>query len=165
MHRIGRTGRSDNKGTSYTFFTPANGAKVDELVNILQESNQVRLRIRLLFQLTLIVAFFSSVCQPRAVRTQEVRRRQPRTRSRQLQLRHLQEGLVRRWQQIRRLERRRLRPIREWKWLQGLRRRWRQQRQPVQRQKAGGRGIETHLRQRPHTLQLSVRAGDDSTEP
>jgi ATP-dependent RNA helicase DDX5/DBP2 len=40
VHRIGRTGRSDNKGTSYTFFTQANGAKVDELVNILQESNQ-----------------------------------------------------------------------------------------------------------------------------
>lgn len=46
VHRIGRTGRSDNKGTSYTFFTQANGAKVDELVNILQESNQVRLRLR-----------------------------------------------------------------------------------------------------------------------
>lgn len=42
VHRIGRTGRSDNKGTSYTFFTQSNGAKVDELVNILQESNQVR---------------------------------------------------------------------------------------------------------------------------
>lgn len=42
VHRIGRTGRSNNKGTSYTFFTQANGAKVDELVNILNETNQVR---------------------------------------------------------------------------------------------------------------------------
>lgn len=41
VHRIGRTGRSNNKGTSYTFFTQANGAKVDELINILQETNQV----------------------------------------------------------------------------------------------------------------------------
>lgn len=41
VHRIGRTGRSNNKGTSYTFFTQSNGAKVDELVNILQETNQV----------------------------------------------------------------------------------------------------------------------------
>lgn len=42
VHRIGRTGRSNNKGTSYTFFTQNNGGKVDELVNILQETNQVR---------------------------------------------------------------------------------------------------------------------------
>jgi len=40
VHRIGRTGRSNNKGTSYTFFTQTNGGKVDELVNILQETNQ-----------------------------------------------------------------------------------------------------------------------------
>lgn len=43
VHRIGRTGRSNNKGTSYTFFTQGNGAKVDELVNILNETNQVRI--------------------------------------------------------------------------------------------------------------------------
>jgi ATP-dependent RNA helicase DDX5/DBP2 len=42
VHRIGRTGRSNNKGTSYTFFTQTNGGKVDELVNILNETNQVR---------------------------------------------------------------------------------------------------------------------------
>lgn len=40
VHRIGRTGRSNNKGTSYTFFTQANGAKVDELVAILTETKQ-----------------------------------------------------------------------------------------------------------------------------
>lgn len=40
VHRIGRTGRSNNKGTSYTFFTSNNGAKVDELVAILNETNQ-----------------------------------------------------------------------------------------------------------------------------
>jgi ATP-dependent RNA helicase DDX5/DBP2 len=36
----GRTGRSNNKGTSYTFFTPSNSGKVDELINILNETNQ-----------------------------------------------------------------------------------------------------------------------------
>lgn len=36
----GRTGRSNNKGTSYTFFTPSNAGKVDELINILNETNQ-----------------------------------------------------------------------------------------------------------------------------
>jgi ATP-dependent RNA helicase DDX5/DBP2 len=40
IHRIGRTGRSNNKGTSYTFFTPQNAQKVDELINILNETNQ-----------------------------------------------------------------------------------------------------------------------------
>lgn len=39
-YRIGRTGRSNNKGTSYTFFTASNGGKVDELINILNETNQ-----------------------------------------------------------------------------------------------------------------------------
>lgn len=38
--KLGRTGRSNNKGTSYTFFTPTNGGKVDELINILNETNQ-----------------------------------------------------------------------------------------------------------------------------
>lgn len=28
VHRIGRTGRSQNTGTAYTFFTPNNSAKV-----------------------------------------------------------------------------------------------------------------------------------------
>lgn len=41
VHRIGRTGRSNNKGTSYTFFTEENAGKVDELVNILNETDQV----------------------------------------------------------------------------------------------------------------------------
>jgi ATP-dependent RNA helicase DDX5/DBP2 len=40
VHRIGRTGRSNNKGTSYTFFTSNNAAKVDELIAILKETNQ-----------------------------------------------------------------------------------------------------------------------------
>ena len=44
VHRIGRTGRSNNKGTSYTFFTRDNAGngKADELIAILQESNQVK---------------------------------------------------------------------------------------------------------------------------
>ncbi|XP_001653950.2 ATP-dependent RNA helicase dbp2 [Aedes aegypti] len=40
IHRIGRTGRSTNKGTSYTFFTPANGAKAGDLIGVLREANQ-----------------------------------------------------------------------------------------------------------------------------
>ncbi|XP_058457474.1 uncharacterized protein LOC131434608 [Malaya genurostris] len=40
IHRIGRTGRSTNKGTAYTFFTPANSAKANDLINVLKEANQ-----------------------------------------------------------------------------------------------------------------------------
>lgn len=49
IHRIGRTGRSTNKGTSYTFFTPANGAKAGDLIGVLREANQVSLRGPALF--------------------------------------------------------------------------------------------------------------------
>lgn len=42
VHRIGRTGRSNKKGTSYTFVTPNNSAQVNDLIEILQESQQVR---------------------------------------------------------------------------------------------------------------------------
>lgn len=40
IHRIGRTGRSNHKGTSYTFFTPANGPKARDLIGVLKEANQ-----------------------------------------------------------------------------------------------------------------------------
>uniref|UniRef100_A0A182YQA1 RNA helicase n=1 Tax=Anopheles stephensi TaxID=30069 RepID=A0A182YQA1_ANOST len=40
VHRIGRTGRSTNKGTSYTFFTPANSSKAPDLISVLQDANQ-----------------------------------------------------------------------------------------------------------------------------
>uniref|UniRef100_A0A182Q872 RNA helicase n=1 Tax=Anopheles farauti TaxID=69004 RepID=A0A182Q872_9DIPT len=40
VHRIGRTGRSTNKGTSYTFFTPANSSKANDLISVLQDANQ-----------------------------------------------------------------------------------------------------------------------------
>ncbi|XP_058065221.1 uncharacterized protein LOC131214899 [Anopheles bellator] len=40
VHRIGRTGRSTNKGTSYTFFTPANASKASDLISVLQDANQ-----------------------------------------------------------------------------------------------------------------------------
>lgn len=40
MHRIGRTARSTNKGTAYTFFTPGNLKQARELVKVLQEANQ-----------------------------------------------------------------------------------------------------------------------------
>merc|ERR1719340_129517 len=41
IHRIGRTGRKVNKGTAYTLFTPGNGAKARDLVEVLQEAKQV----------------------------------------------------------------------------------------------------------------------------
>jgi len=41
VHRIGRTGRAENKGTSYTFFTPKNGNKAKDLIGLLKEANQV----------------------------------------------------------------------------------------------------------------------------
>jgi len=41
VHRIGRTGRSNKKGTAYTFFTRENGKHAKDLVNILTEAKQV----------------------------------------------------------------------------------------------------------------------------
>jgi len=41
IHRIGRTGRKGNKGTAYTLFTPKNGAKAKDLVDVLTEAKQV----------------------------------------------------------------------------------------------------------------------------
>merc|ERR1712106_403286 len=41
VHRIGRTGRADNKGTSYTFFTAKNGKQARDLIEVLKEANQV----------------------------------------------------------------------------------------------------------------------------
>lgn len=41
VHRIGRTGRSTNTGTAYTFFTPSNSRQASELVNVLREAKQV----------------------------------------------------------------------------------------------------------------------------
>lgn len=41
VHRIGRTGRSNNTGTAYTFFTPSNGNKAKDLIEVLREANQV----------------------------------------------------------------------------------------------------------------------------
>ncbi|XP_049874405.1 ATP-dependent RNA helicase p62 [Pectinophora gossypiella] len=41
IHRIGRTGRSQTKGTSYAFFTPSNSRQAKDLVSVLQEANQV----------------------------------------------------------------------------------------------------------------------------
>lgn len=68
VHRIGRTGRSNNKGTSYTFFTQSNGAKVDELVNILQETNQVRILLIDVNKQETYSYFPPAVRQPRTVR-------------------------------------------------------------------------------------------------
>ncbi|KAK6169055.1 hypothetical protein SNE40_020181 [Patella caerulea] len=40
VHRIGRTARSNNTGTAYTFFTPGNGKQVNDLIGVLREANQ-----------------------------------------------------------------------------------------------------------------------------
>lgn len=41
VHRIGRTGRCQQKGTAYTLFTNNNSAKANDLINVLREANQV----------------------------------------------------------------------------------------------------------------------------
>ena len=41
VHRIGRTGRSSNTGTAYTFFTPNNAKQANDLIAVLQEAKQV----------------------------------------------------------------------------------------------------------------------------
>ncbi|KAJ9577001.1 hypothetical protein L9F63_006438, partial [Diploptera punctata] len=40
IHRIGRTGRSQESGTSYAFFTPSNSKQANELISVLKEANQ-----------------------------------------------------------------------------------------------------------------------------
>lgn len=40
IHRIGRTGRSDTTGTSYTFFTDGNARQASDLVAVLREAKQ-----------------------------------------------------------------------------------------------------------------------------
>ncbi|KAF7649339.1 hypothetical protein LDENG_00143060 [Lucifuga dentata] len=40
IHRIGRTARSTNKGTAYTFFTPGNLRQARELIRLLEEARQ-----------------------------------------------------------------------------------------------------------------------------
>lgn len=40
VHRIGRTGRRDKKGTSYTFFTMANAKSAQDLIKVLEEAGQ-----------------------------------------------------------------------------------------------------------------------------
>uniref|UniRef100_A0A1I7YPP6 RNA helicase n=1 Tax=Steinernema glaseri TaxID=37863 RepID=A0A1I7YPP6_9BILA len=40
IHRIGRTGRRDKKGTAYTFFSPTDGAKAADLIKVLSEAQQ-----------------------------------------------------------------------------------------------------------------------------
>ena len=40
IHRIGRTGRSDTLGTSYTFFTENNARQASDLVAVLREAKQ-----------------------------------------------------------------------------------------------------------------------------
>lgn len=40
IHRIGRTGRSQQTGTAYAFFTPQNVKHAIELVSVLSEANQ-----------------------------------------------------------------------------------------------------------------------------
>lgn len=41
IHRIGRTGRSDTLGSSFTFFTKQNARQAKDLISVLHEANQV----------------------------------------------------------------------------------------------------------------------------
>ncbi|XP_065578449.1 probable ATP-dependent RNA helicase DDX5 [Artemia franciscana] len=41
IHRIGRTGRSNQTGTAYTFFSRKDGSKANDLIRVLSEANQV----------------------------------------------------------------------------------------------------------------------------
>ncbi|XP_057657012.1 ATP-dependent RNA helicase p62-like [Diorhabda carinulata] len=41
IHRIGRTGRSENSGTSYAFFTQKDSRHARDLISVLTEANQV----------------------------------------------------------------------------------------------------------------------------
>merc|ERR1719204_681492 len=41
IHRIGRTGRKGRTGTAYTLFSPSNGPKAKDLIEVLQEAKQV----------------------------------------------------------------------------------------------------------------------------
>ncbi|GFS63440.1 probable ATP-dependent RNA helicase DDX17, partial [Nephila pilipes] len=41
IHRIGRTARSNNTGTAYTFFTLESSYLAKELVNVLKEAKQI----------------------------------------------------------------------------------------------------------------------------
>lgn len=41
IHRIGRTGRSDSIGSSFTFFTKQNARQAKDLISVLHEANQV----------------------------------------------------------------------------------------------------------------------------
>lgn len=40
IHRIGRTARSTNTGTAYTFITRENSRHVPQLINVLKQANQ-----------------------------------------------------------------------------------------------------------------------------
>lgn len=40
VHRIGRTARSENTGTAYTFFTNGNIRQAPDLIDVLREANQ-----------------------------------------------------------------------------------------------------------------------------
>ena len=40
VHRIGRTGRAGATGTSYSFFTAANGRLAREIIKVMSEANQ-----------------------------------------------------------------------------------------------------------------------------
>lgn len=58
MHRIGRTGRSNNTGTAYTLFTIQNAGKANDLINVLREANQVSFFFCFVYRFKLITVFF-----------------------------------------------------------------------------------------------------------
>lgn len=64
IHRIGRTGRSNNTGTAYTLFTIQNASKAGDLINVLKEANQVSLFIWTFFLTkTKQISFFYNIKQ------------------------------------------------------------------------------------------------------
>lgn len=41
IHRIGRTGRQENKGVSHTILTDENARQAQSLIDVMREANQV----------------------------------------------------------------------------------------------------------------------------
>jgi ATP-dependent RNA helicase DDX5/DBP2 len=63
VHRIGRTGRAGNKGTAFSFFTPADSRKSRDLIAILKQTSQVTFKclhhlLLLHYKLTLMMLVF-----------------------------------------------------------------------------------------------------------
>jgi len=58
VHRIGRTGRSNNTGTAYTLFTHSNANKANDLIQVLREAHQVRKRFYIWWNYLIQTCYF-----------------------------------------------------------------------------------------------------------